>query len=52
MEVVRVGEPENGQAVVVLSTDRCLEQTTAPPDGGADLLTVTRPAGAQERWCA
>ena len=28
MEVVRVGEPENGQAVVVLSTDHCLEQTT------------------------
>ena len=38
MEVVRVGEPENGQAVVVLSTDHCLEQTTLLRRQTAELI--------------
>ena len=42
MEVVRVGEPENGQAVVVLSTDRCLEQTTLLRRQTAELIFDSR----------
>ena len=42
MEVVRVGEPENGQAVVVLSTDHCLEQTTLLRRQTAELIFDSR----------
>lgn len=42
MEVVRVGEPENGQAVVVLSTDHCLEQTTLLRARRAELIFDSR----------
>ena len=42
MEVIHVGEAENGQTVVVLSTDRCLEQTTLLRRQTAELIFDSR----------